>query len=436
MRINIFDYLLLPLFFFLLFFIVKKLRKKLASDNRKKIFTSFFLIHCAGSILHSLVIQYYYGAGDSLGYFDGGEFIKKAFIDSGFSINTFFVDGSYFQNLPNSGSLDPYTFATFGLPSTFFVTKCMAFCSIFSFSHYMINALFFGFLSFIGTWLIFYVFNDASKEKIESKLAKYLIYTPTIWFWGSGAGKDSLALGLLGILVYGLYDLFITKRKPFIKLALIILSSFFLFSLKAALLGITLASCAGYLFVNLTNKTKSFFVKILIVSLSIVGFVFLINSSLISIQESLDETAKFIESNIEVYSNGDEGQGGFEAYNFDVTPIGILKASPTAIFTSLYRPFIWETKKPIMLISAFESLLLLFGFLYVLIKGRFFGFFKVVFSSPPLIFCFVFSALMAMIVGFTTFNFGTAVRYRLPLLPFYVFLILYSNYLLSKKQEV
>jgi len=56
-------------------------------------------------------------------------------------------------------------------------------------------------------------------------------------------------------------------------------------------------------------------------------------------------------------------------------------------------------------------------------KVGFFKSFKIIFSDPVLIFCFVFSILFAGIVGMTTTNFGALVRYKIPCLAFYLMMI-------------
>ena len=65
---------------------------------------------------------------------------------------------------------------------------------------------------------------------------------------------------------------------------------------------------------------------------------------------------------------------------------------------------------------------------------RFFGFFKTVFNNKFVLFSFVLSMLFALIIGFTTYNFGTMVRYKIMLLPFYYFMLvqIYSVY----KQQI
>ena len=88
-----------------------------------------------------------------------------------------------------------------------------------------------------------------------------------------------------------------------------------------------------------------------------------------------------------------------------------------------------------MLFSALESLILLLATVYVLVKCHVYKFFYYIFSDPYLLFCFVFSVTLGIIIGFSTFNFGTLVRYRLPILPFYSFMLL-AIYIKNKEAEL
>ena len=115
----------------------------------------------------------------------------------------------------------------------------------------------------------------------------------------------------------------------------------------------------------------------------------------------------------------------------------ILK-SPLVIFTCLFRPFLWESKKLIILFTSLESTLLLLSTLFVMIRMGIIHFFLVIFRKPYLLFCFSISIIFALVIGFTTFNFGTMIRYKIIFLPFYYFLLvhLYSTYIASKKQPL
>ena len=61
--------------------------------------------------------------------------------------------------------------------------------------------------------------------------------------------------------------------------------------------------------------------------------------------------------------------------------------------------------------------------------------FKQLSKEPFLIYCFAYSLMMALGIGLSTSNFGALVRFKIPLLPFLVFglLYVYDNY--KKKKE-
>ncbi|HEX2682366.1 MAG TPA: hypothetical protein VHL77_00440, partial [Ferruginibacter sp.] len=134
----------------------------------------------------------------------------------------------------------------------------------------------------------------------------------------------------------------------------------------------------------------------------------------------------------------DEGKGSLSAKEIDASVSGMLLHSPVAIFTCLFRPFIWESRKIVILFTSLESMLLLVATLYLLFKMRFFGFFRNIFGNKYLLFSFVLSMLFALIIGFTTYNFGTMVRYKIMLMPFYYFMLvhLYSIYVEKKRGVV
>ena len=191
-------------------------------------------------------------------------------------------------------------------------------------------------------------------------------------------------------------------------------------------MGILLVSSAGYLLVYTIQKSKHFLIKFVFVLLAITAFILFLISSADSIQEALDEQAILVALNIKTYAEAesDESQGGFKAPELTITPAGIGAALPQTIFSTLYRPFFWEVRKPIMVLSALESVIMFLTLMFVILKGGLIYFLKSIATDPALFFCFIFCILYASIIGFTTFNFGTMVRYRLPLLPMYVYLII------------
>jgi hypothetical protein len=111
----------------------------------------------------------------------------------------------------------------------------------------------------------------------------------------------------------------------------------------------------------------------------------------------------------------------------------MLTKFPQAVVVTLFRPFIWESKKIIVLLSGLEALLFLYFTIKVIIKRKT-GIFSMVIKDPNLSFCLAFSIIFAFAVGITSYNFGALSRYKIPCLPFYAasLVILYYNFDTSK----
>ncbi len=85
----------------------------------------------------------------------------------------------------------------------------------------------------------------------------------------------------------------------------------------------------------------------------------------------------------------------------------------------MFRPYIWEARKIIVIPSAIEALFTLSLTTYVFFKVGVWRALLALFSDPVILFCLVFAIIFAFAVGFTSFNFGALARYKIPCLPFY-----------------
>jgi hypothetical protein len=124
----------------------------------------------------------------------------------------------------------------------------------------------------------------------------------------------------------------------------------------------------------------------------------------------------------------------FDIGEFEPTLAGISSKIPVAIMAGLFRPYIWEARNPVMLLSGLENLIFLGLTFRLLFSLGPFGFFKRVGSSPLLIFSLIFSLFFAFSVGLTTSNFGSLVRYKIPCEPFYLGMLFTLMYL--KKEDI
>lgn len=427
--IDIYDFLLLPLYLGIFYWLIVLRAKKMSSPDHRKFFINAFLFHMAGSFLYCLVVQYYYGYGDSFGFYMGGNFLRRVIQMDGSPFNAIIMTGEGFAKKSAIGGLGDLELPT-GIQTTsnLMVMKVSALFSYLSFNSYVIISLFFGLISFAGIWRLFCVFTDVVGRKQEKILAFIILYMPSACFWGTGLIKDSLCLGFLGFTVSGIYNIAIKKEHSLKSVFFVAISFYFLFLIKSYIAGaLAVAMMLGYV-LQIIIKSKDNFIKLAGVILVMIGISVFVVINTSSAMESLVEESR---DQIEIFkgayssaSNDDERSvGSFTSADFDFSVSGLVLRSPTAVFTTLFRPFLWETRKPIMLFSALESFLNLLATVYIILKFGIHRFFPVIFSNPYIFICFIFSIILAAIVGFTTFNFGTLVRYRLPVLPFYYFML-------------
>jgi hypothetical protein len=104
----------------------------------------------------------------------------------------------------------------------------------------------------------------------------------------------------------------------------------------------------------------------------------------------------------------------------DGTIGGMVKLAPQAIATALFRPFLWEARNPVMLLSALEAGFFLLFTLRIFKRTGVGPTLSLISQTPVLLMCFIFSLIFAASVAITSSNFGTLVRYKIPLIPFYL----------------
>ena len=73
--ITIFDYLLLPVYLYIFYLLVRKRSVKYTDAELRKYFFTAFFLRMFGSVVYSLMVQYYYGYGDSFTYYVGSSFL-------------------------------------------------------------------------------------------------------------------------------------------------------------------------------------------------------------------------------------------------------------------------------------------------------------------------------------------------------------------------
>jgi hypothetical protein len=151
------------------------------------------------------------------------------------------------------------------------------------------------------------------------------------------------------------------------------------------------------------------------------------------VEDTVAQIENFKNSYEAVIDEDERSKGSFSIGEIDPSLTGLIKRAPFVILSCLYRPFVWESRKVIILFTSLESTFLLFCSLYLLAKTKIVGFFRYILSNEFLFFSFVLSMMFALLIGYTTFNFGTMIRYKIIFLPFFYFVHvkIYSEYKLA-----
>ena len=425
--IELSDFILVFFYLLLLFFISYRIARKRVAPPLLKTFLMALFLRMLGSIIFAMVHQYYYGYGDTFGYYRGGLFFTEKISEDISNIRYLFAPieevAQWYRTSPGTDELFGDYFAQ---PTGNMVMRISAILSYLSFNRYIIIGMLFAYFSFWGQWKLFEVFQHLSFKKYSKVLAFFVLYTPALWFWGSGLLKDSLCLGGIGFIVFFLYKFFVKKSVSFFELGITLFLIYMVYSIKSYIVLILATAALLTLLVMAINNIKNFVVRLSVFGLTLITAIFII--SLIDfkpiIESLVKESVSVINSSIQSYeaSQLENSKGGFTIPEIDPSVGGVLSSAPGAVFRALYRPFLWESGTVMILLTSLETTLILAFSVFLLFKTRVVGFFAMIFSNPFYFFCITTSILFALVIGFTTFNFGSLVRYKILLLPFFYFL--------------
>lgn len=415
------------------------LRKK--SQSYRKAFFIGLNLKLIGGLSFALVYEFHYQGGDTTLYWYSSKCFSNLLLDNFSNFWEVLVNKPDMSTylLFNRDTGYPFEHYFFNDSNAFFMMKIMIPFTFLGFNTYFGSTLLLAAFSYISIWKLAVV-----TKKIFNQLSIYYIILsfslPSVIFWGSGILKDTFTLFGLALTVASFWTILIERRNILIELFYLIIGSYIVINLKPYVLAMALPLIAFIFtlrsFSNLKNKVIKFIARPLSIGLIGLLLVFLTNQfkTELSIYSDLDSIAeKAYIANNDLQRDAYKGNS-FDIGEFDPTIQGMLSKFPVATIAGLFRPFIWEVNNVAMLISGLENLILLTSTIIVVIF-RFQFFIRNIFSNYYIRFCVIFVVLFAFFIGVSTSNFGSLVRFRIPLLPFFSLFILYSifSYKQSKK---
>ena len=419
------DFIIFPFYLLLFAFIFSRLRQNYTDPLLKKYHKQGFWIKVAGCIAFT-IFNAYISPGDSTGlYHQEGVNIYRMILHDFGNIDLLFSEG---KNFDETLLRDPGNAGYFKSANNFLVTKMVAGFSFFTFGKYMVINLIFALIAFTGAWKLFLFFYEQC-PRLHKKFAIAILFFPTFVFWSSGILKDSICVGALGWITYGLYEIFY-RKKSILKNALIVMVfSYLLTVLKVYILISYVPFFILFIILKNVQSVNNIALKYLLAPALILGSMFGFTKALNKYGDELGQYAvkdvtksiKRLNKAYEDQANAGVGSSNFSlGVEFDGSMTGLVKLAPVAIGTTFFRPFLWESHKPSTLLSSIEALLLLLFTIYIIFKAGLIKFFKLITSDPLIMYCFLFSCVFALFVGASTLNFGSLVRYKIPCMPFYL----------------
>lgn len=419
--LSISDFILLPIYSSLIVFIFWQYRKN-KNDPHYVFFIPGLVVKLLASVLFCIVYLYYYEeGGDTLYYFYSAKVVA----------NLIFTNPYHFFKLIVTGDLTNETLSFFnshtGWPYysndefSFFLVRLISPLVYLSCGSYLICTLILAAFSYLGTWKLFCVIAQNYKP-MTSFAAAAMLFIPTVIFWGSGILKDTIIIPSMSMCVC---LVFVTLKKNKLEVTnsiAFIIFSYLTVSLKPYVYYSFLIAATLWIMAHYTNRIKIrviryVFIPLIFFSFGISGIVLLLAVG--------EDQGRFTLKNLEELSliaNADLKREVYQGSTFDIgTPdksmLSKIVLAPKAISAAMFRPYLWEAKNIVMMCSAIENAALVLILFYALISLR---------NNPEVLtipffwFSFIFSLVFSFSIGISVSNFGTLVRLKSPMMPFFL----------------
>ena len=283
-------------------------------------------------------------------------------------------------------------------------------------------------LAFIGQIFFYLAFRNATIPRRNKLYAAAIFFVPTVVYWPSSIGKESLVILGLGIAAFGLSKLF--AQGSFgsivpIGIGLLIAGIIrpHMSAMVAAAAVFALFFCKGTGVATMPGR------RVPLLAMSLVGMVVLVSIAASNFNINLDAG---VEGELDAFVENVEGQtttgGSSVSGGFISSPVEL----PEVTLRVLFRPLPYEAHNPPAFASSLEGAALL-----LLVAWRIVPMIKNGFRSrrdPYMLFCIMFTFLF--VIAFSSFlNLGLMARERSQVMPFFLAMIVALGFGLPKDAE-
>lgn len=272
-------------------------------------------------------------------------------------------------------------------------------------------------LSFMGAFLFYNIFGfigllafDASlrvatqdKTRNTRHLATLIVFLPSVSFWSSAIGKDSLSFMATGLALWAALDL--NRRTLLMAVSVVVMLLVRPHMAGMMMLGLAIAV--------LIQRKASVIRKILLgtvaTAVAVVMVPFALNYAGVGEATDAEALMSYVESR-QAYNV--DGGGGVDIASMSL---------PMKLFTYLFRPFIFEADTLFAMAAALDNLILLYLFLSGGIS--FFRKRHALYIGNRM-FLWAYSLMAWLVLSMTTANLGIALRQKWMFTPMLIFLFI------------
>jgi len=262
------------------------------------------------------------------------------------------------------------------------------------------------------TWLF------AQKLILAINIRKWVVYLsilfiPSLLFWSSGILKESLMLAAMSIIGFCYLNLKYSIRLP--SVFFLIIASLILWKLKyyvaivllpLLLLTHLFSMGSNKLFLQSFPKKLTLYISLLVILCALLAFTHpVFNSGLFF---------DLVRNSYEQILAADAASN-FTFIHFEENVQFVIFNAPFALFTGLFRPFIWEAGSTFVLMASLEQLIFAMSSAYSI-----YLIFKINFTQKEkwwLIGGIIYIIALTIIITLATPNFGSLARFRVAYMP-------------------
>lgn len=435
------DFFLAPIYFLLIWMAAMVYMKRYVPNPiHRYYYKRGLLLKMVGGLIFTIIYIYHYDGGDTVCYYLNGQYLTGVlFDDPAEGLRLLMHNGC-----TNSSATLFHTHRAFLTylcdKPAFFVVKITGMLGLLCFSSYFSLILIFAFLSFTGMWKMYTTFCRYYPH-LSQQMAWACFYVPSVFFWGSGVMKDTITIGALGWLFWATDQFFnLGKRTPK-NIAILILMVFLITSVKVYILICFIPAVLVWVYFKKMKEIKNKITQtilapiILMIMASSTFYLIMIVSQTSAIYnlETIASTSSITANYL--YDVTKDNGSAYTLGEQDGTLAGMFKLILPAINVTLFRPYLWEVRNPIMILSALESFFILCLFLRTFILTNTAAFIKLLTHDYLFLYCFIFVFSTAFAIGVSSYNFGALVRYKIPLMPFFLVIVFVWADTIKKKKS-